>query len=364
MGASTTYHPAVNLLRELIRFPSLSHEETEIADFLFEFLHAFGVEVSRRDNNVFFSIGSGDDCLLLNSHVDIVPPSADHPYEPFEPVVSDGCVYGRGSVDAKSSVAAMITAGLELAQEGATPPGGRVVVALTACEELGRGYNGLEDLRPHLPRISAALIGEPTNLMPCTAQKGLLMLNAHAGGKSAHAARAHLGDNAILRAARDIGRIAELEFDRVDPLLGPAIVTVTTVAGGRATNVVPDRCSFSLDIRTTPAYTHEELVAIFRNLLESDIEVHSERLVPVSTAHDERIVRACVDAADAEPFGSPTMSDWIFVSDVPAVKIGPGTSDLSHTAQEHIEIGEVERAVHTYKNVIKTYFALSENPYE
>ncbi len=357
MNTEDTYHPAVKLLRDLIRFPSLSHEESAIADFLVGYLQSRGTYTSRHANNVYFSIGDGDDCLLLNSHLDVVPPSADHPYDPFEPVVYENRVYGRGSVDAKASVAAMATAVLELAEDGWTPSGGRVVVALTACEELGRGYNGLEDVRPHLPPIRAALIGEPTNLRPCTSQKGLLMLNVHAGGRSAHAARAHLGDNAILRATRDIARLADVRFTRDHPLLGPIIVTVTTIAGGRATNVVPDRCSFSLDIRTTPAYTHDELVTTLRELLESDIEVHSDRLVPVSTQHDERIVRACVGASGAEPFGSPTMSDWIFVRDVPAVKIGPGTSDLSHTAQEHIEIAEVERAVRTYKDVVKTYFS-------
>jgi acetylornithine deacetylase len=352
---------AVDLLSELVRFPSLSHEEGPIADFVEAYVHAAGLPVGRRGDNVYFWLGDGEDRLLLNSHLDVVPPSSDHPYPPFEPTQVDGQLYGRGTVDAKASGATMTTALVELARSGWTPPGGQVLVALTACEETGGAYNGLEDLRPHLPPLRAAIVGEPTGLQPCVAQKGLLILNVMARGRAAHAARAHLGDNAILRAARDLARVAAFRFEREDPFLGAPTVAVTTIEGGTARNVVPDRCTFTLDVRTTPAYTHPEVTALLADLLESDVQVHSERIVPVATDPAERIVRACLAALpQAAPFGSPTTSDWIFLRDVPAVKLGPGASERSHTAGEHIALAEVERAVAAYKGVIEAYFALRD----
>lgn len=352
-----TTNAVIDFLKDLVRFPSLSFDEGPIADFVEAHVSAAGLPVKRLDNNVYFWLGDGDNRLLLNSHLDVVPPSTDHPYEPFEPVEVDGWLYGRGTVDAKASGAAMTTALLELAAAGWQPAAGQVMVALTSCEETGGGYNGLEALRPHLPPLKAALVGEPTDLRPCVAQKGLLILNVHAHGQTAHAARSHLGDNAILRAARDLHRLEAITFDREDPFLGSPTITATTIEGGTARNVVPDLCSFTLDVRTTPAYTHDEITAQIAEALESEVEVHSQRLIPVATDATERIVQACRHVLpEAQPFGSPTASDWIFLHDVPTVKIGPGASQRSHTAGERVEIVEVERAVTVYKNIIRTYF--------
>ena len=354
------HEDVIALLKALVRIPSLSGEEHDIAGFMERYVARYvaqcGVKAGRLDNNVFFGLGEGDDVLLLNTHLDTVPPSERHPHGAFDAREADGCLYGRGSVDAKASVAAMTTALLSLAAEGFRPSG-RVLVALTACEETGGEYNGLQALRPHLPPISAALVGEPTDLAPCIAQKGLLVLRVEAQGKTAHAARAHLGKNAIEIAARDIRRAAEMTFDRKDPFLGCPTVTVTTVTGGSARNVVPDRCTFTLDVRSTPAYTHQELIDRMRDALASKVHVHSERIVPVSTEPNERIVQACLRALPGtEPFGSPTASDWIFLADAPVVKIGPGSSRLSHTPEEHIPIAEVRRAVDAYRSIIKAYF--------
>lgn len=348
---------AFELLQQMVRFPSLSRQEREIADFIQDYVRQVGLPVERQDNNIYFWLGTGSDRLLLNSHLDVVPPSSNHPYDPFSPTIVDGKLYGRGSVDAKASGATMTTALLELAREGFTPPNGQVIVALTTCEETGGEYNGLEALRPALPELSAAIVGEPTNLQPCVAQKGLLILNVFAHGKSAHAARAHLGDNAIFRAARDLQKLAAFHLERTDPFLGAPTLTVTTIQGGTARNVVPDKCSFTLDIRTTPSYNHDEIFEIVKDLLESRVEVHSKRFIPVSTPLSARIVQACLAAQpDTEPFGSPTASDWIFLHDIPAVKLGPGSSEYSHTAYEHIEIQEVHRAVSVYKDIIRNYY--------
>ena len=358
--------PVLDLHAALVGIPSVSHEEGPIADFVEHYLHRAEapVEVGRLENNVWASLGDGDDLLLLASHLDVVPPSTDHPYPPFEPTRVNGRIYGRGAVDAKASGAAMLRALLDLAAEGFRPPG-RVVVALTACEETG-SYNGLDHLRrdvfgTRLPSVAAAIVGEPTELRPCLAQKGLLILTATANGKAAHAARAHLGANALTVAAHDLLTLDGFAFEKSDPLLGAPTVTATLIEGGTAKNIVPDRCTFTLDVRSTPAYTHPELAELFREALRSDVEVYSDRLVPCRTAPDARIAHATHAALthlslDADPFGSPTTSDWIFLHDVPTVKLGPGRSELSHTAEEHVEVDQLERAVEVYRHIIRHYF--------
>jgi len=349
---------ARTLLESLVRIPSLSGEEREVADVLAGLLGEAGMDVHRREDNLWFELGDGEDTLLLNSHLDVVPPSEGHPYPAFEPTVVDGKLYGRGSVDAKGCVAAICTAAIELAESGWLPPaGGRLVVALTTYEEMGGLKNGLEELRPHLPTLSSGIVGEPTSLVPITSQKGLLILRCVAEGRTAHAARAHLGDNAVVRAAADIRLLAEYRPERVHPLLGPTTVTVTTIEGGTARNVVPDRCTFHVDVRSTPAYTHDELVAEIAGMLQSRVEIHSDRLVPVDTDPGSRIVRAVRRALPGtEPEGSPTLSDWVFLSDIPVVKIGPGESRLSHTPDENLPLDSLEAGVDSYLRIIEAYF--------
>ena len=267
----------------------------------------------------------------------------------------------EGGVDAKASGATMLSALLQLAADGWHPSNGRVLLALTTCEEIGGDYNGLEAVRPHLPPISAALVGEPTCMEPCVAQKGILILKITATGRTAHAARAHLGLNAIHKAARDIVRIESLKFEKADPFLGRPTATPTVIEGGSARNVVPDSCSFYLDIRSTPAYTHEELIELMDNLLESDVHIHSKRYIPVSTDINETIVNACIKATQGgRPFGSPTASDWVHLHDIPTVKIGPGPSERSHTPGERVETEALLEARVLYMDIIKTYFTLSE----
>ena len=351
----------VALLHAMVAFPSLSHDEGPLCDVLERLVQANGVPARRTGDNLYFWIGEGPRTLLLNSHLDVVPPSEGHPFDPFAPTVRDGHLYGRGAVDAKASGASMTAALLQLAREGYVPEGGRVMVALTACEE-SSGYNGLEHLRPELPDLSAALVGEPTGLQPCIAQKGLLILKLIAHGRAAHAGRAHLGENAIHLLMEDLQRLRMLHLPGDDPLLGPCTLTPTVISGGDANNAVPDRCTATLDIRSTPSTTHAALIATVREAVQSEVVVHSERLVPVATTSDDPIVQACRAALpEAAPFGSPTASDWIFLSDVPTVKIGPGQSERSHTANEHIALSEVRRAVQVYRALITTYFDLADS---
>ncbi|MBO6575137.1 MAG: M20/M25/M40 family metallo-hydrolase [Rhodothermales bacterium] len=346
---------ATEILRTLASIRSLSGDEAAAADALQAILAGGGVEVHRFENNVWCSVGRGEDVLLLNSHLDVVPPSDNHPFPPFQPTEKDGWLYGRGTVDAKGSVSAMAATLLALQRDGYDR--GRVVGAFTACEETGWPYNGLQQTRPHLPPLSAAIVGEPTDLQPCIAQKGLLILRLDARGRSAHAARPHLGDNAVLRAARDLLKIEALKPERVHPLLGPVTITPTVIEGGTVRNLIPELCSFYLDVRSTPSYTHDELAQLVRDAVDSDVVVHSERMIAVGTPENARVTKAAVAGSGGTPFGSPTASDWIFLSDIPVVKMGPGSSNLSHTADERIRIDELERAVTVYRETIEHYFA-------
>ena len=346
--------PVVRLHRELVAIPSLSREEAAAADHLEAWFRRHGVDVVRYGDNVVASVGEGR-TLLLNSHLDVVPPSSDHPFDPFDPVIHEGAIWGRGSVDAKASVAAMAQA-LVLTAERKTA--GRVVGAFTVCEELGGADNGLEATLPELGHLDAALVGEPTEMQPCIAQKGLLILRLTARGRTAHAARAGEGDNAIVRAARDISRLERLDFMPPHPELGPVTCNVTMVEGGTARNVIPDTCTFWLDIRSTPDWPHDRLVQFIEEQLESEVHVHSKRLVPTGTDPGEAIVRACLAADPARvPFGSPTLSDWIHLKGIPTVKIGPGDSRLSHTPREHVPVAELERAAEGYARIIQQYFS-------
>jgi len=351
----------IELLNSMIEFPSLSGEEDQICTFMQSYVDHPGVQSTRIENSLYFSIGDGSNRLLLASHLDVVPPSSEHPYPPFESTHVDGKIYGRGSVDAKASGAAMTSALLELAEEGWLPKEGQLTVALTECEETDYENNGLQKLlQRSLSRPNAALIGEPTNLAPIVAQKGLLILRLDSRGKTAHAARDTLGENAILVAAADIQRLIKLKFERSHPILGEVSMNVTTIHGGTARNVIPDSCTMYLDIRSTPTYTHTEIIDSIRKIVQSDVSIHNDRVVPVSTEADENIVKACLRASsETQLRGSPTASDWIYLKGVPAVKIGPGSSELSHTPNEHIDLAEVIEAVALYKEVVRRYFEAS-----
>jgi acetylornithine deacetylase len=355
---SNTVVSASDLLRALVRIPSLSREERAAADFVAETAQAHGLTTWRRDDNVVVELGEGDDVLLFNSHLDVVPPSEEMPHGAFDGYEEGGVLWGRGTVDAKASGAAMLAALLRLHAEGFDPQNGRVLVALTACEETGGPYNGLEALRPHLPKLAGAVVGEPTELHPCLAQKGMLQLRVEARGRTAHAARAHLGENAVFGMARALTVLETLRFEREDPYLGRPTLTVTTIEGGTARNVVPDRCEAVLDVRSVPAYTHDELLEEVRRAVPGvEVTVRSGRFVPCRTDPESRIARAVAAAhPSGVPFGSPTASDWVFLRDVPTVKMGPGPSERSHTPEERIELSEVERAANVYAAVARAFF--------
>ena len=234
---------------------------------------------------------------------------------------------------------------------------GSVTFAFVAEEE--RDGKGVRAVRAKLPEIDAAVIGEPTGLEVCLAQRGMLMLRCTARGEAAHAAHAALGENAVYKAVRDITRLVEMEFEPHESL-GVTWPQVTQIGGGLARNQVPDRCEFFVDIRTTPNLDHAAVVEQISSVLESEVIVHSDRYLPVATDETEAIVRAALAAAGKQKgVGSVTTSDWAFLKDIPAVKAGPGETHRSHRPNEYVLVSELEAGAAFYGRLMHRYFELT-----
>lgn len=353
----------IERLARYVSIQSVSGQETALADAACADLAAAGIAVERSENNIWCTIGDAPrPRLMFNSHLDTVPPGNGWPHDPWTPQIADGRISGLGANDAKGCVVAYIEAALRLhaALRRGEKLGGTIVLALTAEEETsGRGLSTiLEKLAP----LDAALVGEPTDLTPMIAQRGLLILRCTARGRTAHPANTPPAgaENAITRAAEDLQRLATFDWGPAHPLLGRCHAHPTVIQGGLARNVIPDSCEFTLDIRSTPLETHEALTARLRAALQSDIHVHSQRLVPIQTNPDALIVRAVRRALpERPPAGSPAMSDMVYLTGIPAVKIGPGHSPRSHTPGEFLRLEELTAGAQAYERIAREYFGLA-----
>lgn len=340
----------VELTRALVRIPSVSGGEAACVERLREELGAFAPRVSGR--NLYAARGEGPRTLLLNSHTDTVPASKEWTADPFAAELTGGRIVGLGANDAKGPLAAMVVA----FARARLPRGARLVLAATCDEETGG--QGLGALRPELPPLDAAVIGEPTALEVCCAQRGLLRVRVVAKGRRAHAARPWQGENAISKAVRDVLALESLPLPAPHPLLGPATLQVTMISGGVKVNVVPPECAFEVDARTLPALPNRALLERIRAAVGGEVTLVSERMAPVETAPDAPIVRAALAAAGREaPTGFGGVSDLFHVRDVPGVVLGPGRSEQSHAADEWIEVEMLERGVEVYAGTIERFFA-------
>lgn len=354
---------AVALLLELVRTPSPSGQEDAAAGVLAAWALARGLEVSRDDAAVRITVPGRSEgpTLLFASHLDTVPPGDGWTVDPYAGVVEGDRLVARGAVDAKGPVAAMAAAAAALAAAGG-PARGRLVVLATFSEET-RDTTMPEALRRLGAAPDAAVVGEPTSLEACVAQRGQLLLRLAWPGEQVHAGwaagRVPRPANAIERAAEDLVRLASLEFERVHPALGLVSLTPTMIGAGVARNVTPPRCEAVLDIRTTPAYAHAEITETVREqLVNGTVEVISDRLVPAETPANSRLLAALRTARPGiAEIVSPTCSDWVFLREVDAVKLGPGDSRRSHTADEAVSLDEVRRAVDLYAALAGEYLA-------
>lgn len=352
----------LGLLIGLVRTASPSGEEAAAAALLAGWARQRGVTVEHDDAAVRLTVAGHEEgpTLLLASHLDTVPPGEGWSVEPCAGVVRDGRLIARGASDAKASVAAMAAAAVSLSRSGG-PRRGRLVVLATFAEET-RDTTMPEALRRLGAAPDAAVIGEPTSLAPAIAQRGQLLLRLVWQGDQLHAGwaagRQPRPVNAIARAARDLVRLDGLRLARRHPLLGEVAVTPTMVQAGIARNVTPPHCEAVLDVRTTPAYGHAEVVNAIRAHLEAEVEILSDRLVPAETPPGSRLLAAVQAAGGAgEPFASPTASDWVFLRHVDGVKLGPGDSRVSHTADESVDLGEVADAANLYRRIAEAYLS-------
>ena len=348
--SETIYNKIFQLLKDLIATPSLSRDEHEAAQVIRTFFDRENVEYHHRKNNTWAynkHYDANKPTLLLNSHIDTVKPSTLYTKEPFLPIVEDGKLYGLGSNDAGGALVALIGTFLYFYLREDLPF--NLCIAATAEEEIS-GQNGIASLSDISEKCAAAIVGEPTEMQMAIAERGLMVVDATVYGVTGHAAR-DTGDNAIYKAIEDIQWFKTHELVKKCPVLGSTKMTVTVIEAGKQHNVIPDICKYVIDIRTTTAYEYEELLDFIRDHVHADIVPRSTRLKPSSIAESHPLVKSA-HKLKIETFGSATLSDQSLLK-IPSVKMGPGKSERSHTADEFIYIDELRQGLQIYIDLLE-----------
>ncbi len=339
---------AVSLLQQMIATPSFSREEKECADLLEKHITERGYNVNRLINNIWVvaaGFDSNKPTILLNSHIDTVKPVSGWVRNPFSPTIENDKLFGLGSNDAGASVVSLLHVFFLLSEQKQNY---NLIFSATAEEEVS-GTEGVEILLKELPKIDFALVGEPTEMNLAIAEKGLLVLDCEAKGKAGHAAREE-GENAIYNALEAIEWFRNYQFDKKSDLLGTIKMTVTQINAGTQHNVIPDVCSFVVDVRSNECYSNEELIKIIESNVNCTIKVRSTRLNSSKTPENHPIIERGKQLGRSL-FGSPTLSDQSLMP-LPSIKIGPGKSTRSHTADEFVEINEIEEAISIYYQLL------------
>ena len=344
----TLAQEAVSMLKALIAIPSISREETAAADYLQNYIESEGMATGREGNNVWCLSPMFDlnkPTILLNSHIDTVKPIPGWRKDPFTPREENGKLYGLGSNDAGASVVCLYQVFMQLCRTVQSYN----LIFLASCEEEVSGANGIEKALKYLPPITLGIVGEPTEMQLAVAEKGLMVLDVTTTGKAGHAAREE-GINAIYQALPDIEWFRDYQFDKVSPVLGPVKMTVTGINAGTQHNVVPDLCTFMVDIRSNELYSNEEIFELVKKHIKSNAKARSFRLNSSHIAESHPVVRKGL-AMGLQTFGSPTLSDQALMP-FTTVKIGPGRSSRSHTADEYVMIEEMEAAIDIYLKLL------------
>ena len=338
---------AVELLKRLISIPSVSRDETAAADVFEQQVSAWGLPARRIGNNILIQeeLNPHQPTLLLCAHIDTVKPVSTWTRDPFTPVVEDGRLYGLGANDCGGGLVSLLAVyrllrGLSLKYN---------LVYLASCEEEVSGEGGFRLALPELPPIDVAIVGEPTGMQPAIAEKGLMVIDGTAYGKSGHAAR-NEGVNAIYEALDDLVWLRDYRFKKESPLLGPTKMTVTVLNSGTQHNVIPDECHFVIDVRTNEYYQNGFLFAFLQKHVKSELKARSFRLSSSHIPMEHPLVQRCVEMG-MTPFGSPTLSDQALMPFL-SLKLGPGESSRSHTADEFICLSEIENAIQTYVQLL------------
>jgi acetylornithine deacetylase len=339
---------ACSLLRDMVAIQSFSSEEGAVSDMITSWLEREGVEVNRVGNNIWALASDYDPAkpmLLINSHMDTVRPSSSYSFDPFNPPYNEQIIYGLGSNDAGASVVTMIETFLYFRK---TELPFNILLAISTEEE-NSGPCGMRMLYSAMPPADCAIVGEPTRMEAAVAERGLLVIDATAKGVSGHAAREE-GVNAIHMAHRDIGKIMSYKFSKISSLMGSVKTSVTRIEAGREHNVIPDKCSFTLDIRPNELYTNTEIFEIFRGMLESSLVARSFSNKCSMTPEGHELIQ-CANRCGIKQYVSPTTSDWMRIP-IPAIKMGPGDSGRSHKADEFVTVEEIRAGIDGYVRFI------------
>lgn len=356
MGQSNSNYlnDALVLLRKLVSIQSFSGEEHFRADYLTNYFAEHGSNIERIGNNIIVKQPHFDKTrptFMLNSHIDTVQPANGYTFDPFNPPTSDRYVYGLGSNDAGASVVSLIQTFLHFYNQ--VLPFNLLLVL--SAEEENSGVNGMRRLSKELSFVDYAIVGEPTGMRAAIGERGLLVIDAEAQGKSGHAAR-NEGINAIYIALEDIKKILSVKFEKVSPAMGEVKLTVTQINAGTQHNVVPDRCSFVVDIRPTDCYTNPEIMDQLQAITKSKLTARSLTNKSSGTPQNH-ILMTCLNRINIETYVSPTTSDWMRLN-CPAIKMGPGESERSHQSDEFVFIKELEQGIDGYINFINELTAI------
>ena len=350
MDTKNYTNDAVELLKELIAIPSISRNETLAADKLASYLDRWGLPYGREGNNLWVGCQDWDNnrkTVMLNAHIDTVRPVSTWSRDPFTPSQEGDLLYGLGANDCGGGLVSL----LQVYRIMHRQPRNYNILWVASAEEEVSGEDGFSRVLPMLPPIDVAIIGEPTGMQPAIAEKGLMVIDGYAYGKSGHAAR-NEGVNAIYEALDDLVWLRDYRFRKISPLLGATKLTVTVVESGTQHNVVPDLLHFVIDVRTNEFYQNEFVFEFLRKKMKHcKLQARSFRLHSSSIAEDHPLVRRCVDHG-MKPFGSPTLSDQALMP-FPTLKLGPGESSRSHAADEFIRISEIQQAIDTYVSLLK-----------
>jgi acetylornithine deacetylase len=341
---------AISLLKELIATLSFSKEEEQTADILCRFLGERDIIHTRVGNNVFAlnkHYNAAKPSILLNSHHDTVKPNKGYTFDPFTPFEKEGKLFGLGSNDAGGCLVSLITTFLYYYDKEDTKY--NVVFAASAEEEIS-GVNGIELVLPYLGKIDCGIVGEPTKLEMAVAERGLMVIDCTAEGRSGHAAR-NEGENALYKAVEDINWIRNYKFEKVSPLLGESRLTVTVIGTENVQhNVVPSQCKFVIDVRVNELYTFDEILNELQQNLKSKFKPRTTRMKSTSIPLDHPLVLAGIKLGKGY-YGSPTTSDKALMP-FSTLKMGPGDSARSHTADEYIYIDEIKEGIETYIKLV------------
>lgn len=348
MSIDILTNDAVSLLKQLIATPSISRDEEKAADIMQKAMQDYGFSPIREGNNLWIidtDMQESRPTLLLNAHIDTVKPVASWTRDPFSPDIEEGTLYGLGSNDCGGGLVSL----LQVFRYMQDKPRNYNLVYLASAEEEVSGINGIRRVIDLLPHIDAAIVGEPTGMQPAVAEKGLMVIDMTAHGKSGHAARGE-GINAIYEALDDMRWIRDYKFEKVSDFLGPTVMNLTVVNSGTQHNVIPDECKMIVDVRSNEHYDNEELFHFIDKNTKSDCKARSYHLRSSHISLEHPLIQKLITMGK-QPFGSPTLSDQALMP-WESFKLGPGQSSRSHSANEYILVSEIKDAIQTYVTLL------------